>query len=61
MTATLYIESANMANITKKIKKYSGQHQKNKISRQNENADYARQLETQLKMAGAVQRDFLPR
>ena len=61
MTATLYIESANMANVTKKIKKYSGQRQKNKISRQNENADYARQLETQLKMAGAVQRDFLPR
>ncbi len=61
MMITLYIESANMANITKKMKNYSGQGRKNKIHRQSEKADYAQQLETQLKMAGAVQRDFLPR
>jgi sigma-B regulation protein RsbU (phosphoserine phosphatase) len=50
-----------MANVTKKTKNNSEQGRKSKKSRHSEKADYARQLETQLKMAGAVQRDFLPR
>lgn len=50
-----------MANVTKKINKSYTQGRKNKTRRQNEKADYAQQVETQLKMAGAVQRDFLPR
>ena len=61
MTATLYIESVNMANVAKKIKTGPEHSRRNKPSRQSEKADYAQQLETQLKMAGAVQRDFLPR
>lgn len=50
-----------MANVTKKTKNNSEQGRKSKKSKHSEKADYARQLETQLKMAGAVQRDFLPR
>jgi sigma-B regulation protein RsbU (phosphoserine phosphatase) len=50
-----------MANVTKKMKTASSNGRKNKSRIWNQKTDYAEQLETQLKMAGAVQRDFLPR